>query len=643
MLIFALGGHSLLAARLARRIRAELRVECGVETVFAAPTVRRLAERLAGARPARPALVPAARDAEPGLSFAQRRLWFLHRLEGPSAAYTIPLVLTLDGDLDRDALRAALGDLTDRHEVLRTVYRDRDGHPALHVLAPGALPELTVLDAGESGLRGLLAEAVARPFDLMAEPPLRATLYALAPRRHVLLLLLHHIAADAESFPPLLRDLTAAYTARRAGWAPELPPLPVRYADYAVWQRELLGDEGDPDGTAARQLAFWRQTLAGLPDHLDLPFDHPHPAGVTAPPARTVTAGLAPEAHARAVELARSTGASVFMVLQAALAALLARMGAGDDIPLGVPVAGREDEALEQLVGFFNNTLVLRTDTAGDPAFRELLDRVRTADVTAYAHQDLPFERLVEALNPVRSATRHPLFQVMLSMDGSRRALPAVPGLELGLLDVPTGTAKFDLSLNVREGFTADGTPDGILVALEYRADVFEADTARDLLDRYTRLFDAVVADPDTRIGAVPLLTGDELRQQLTEWNATAADEPLTDVVARVRAAAADRPDAVAVTDDDGDVTYAELTALLDGVCGRLRAAGARPESVVAVLAGRGRWAVAGLLGIMAAGAAYLPLDPQAPAGRSAGLLQDAGARFVLAAPGLAAAAAEAA
>ncbi|WP_328730753.1 amino acid adenylation domain-containing protein [Streptomyces caniferus] len=644
---FALGGHSLLAARLARRVRAELGVECGVEGVFGAPTVRRLAEHLTDARTARPALVPLPRDAEPPLSFAQQRLWFLHRLEGPSAAYSIPLALTLDGTLDRDALRTALGDLMDRHEVLRTVYRDTDGNPSQQIVAPGAAQAsgglLDVVPAEEAALPGLLAAAVALPFDLTAEVPLRATLFALAPRRHVLLLLVHHIAADAESVAPLLRDLTAAYEARLAGRAPDPAPLPVRYGDYAAWQRALLGSATDPAGPAARQLDFWRQELAGLPGHLDLPFDHPHPPHAATPPAGLLTLALAPDVHVRVADLARSSGTSTFMVVQAALAALLSRLGAGDDIALGVPVAGREDDALEQLVGFFTNTLVLRTDTGGNPAFRDLLARVRRGNLAAYAHQDLPFEQLVEAVNPARSMSRHPLFQVMLAMDSSQRALPSVTGLELGLREIPTGTAKFDLSFNVRENVGPEGAAEGITVALEYRADVFEQATAQALLDRFARLLTAVVQDPELSLGDAPVLSAEELHRQLQEWNATAAAEPLVDVVARVRAMAADRPSDVAVTDDAGDVTYAELTGLVDAVAHRLRSAGVRPESVVAVLAERGRWPVAAFLGCLAAGATYLPLDTKAPVGRSAGLLADADAHCVLAGPGYLDPAAEAA
>ncbi|WP_413752530.1 amino acid adenylation domain-containing protein [Streptomyces sp. R-74717] len=635
---FDLGGHSLQVARLVLLIRSGLGVECGVETVFDAPTVRELAARLTGEAdtanaPTGP--VPVPRDGDPELSFAQRRLWFLSRLDGPSAAYHIPLVLTLDGALDGGALEAALGDLTDRHESLRTLYRERAGVPVQHIVAagPASRPRLPLADSDDDRLYDELTAAVARPFDLAAEPPLRAMLFSLAPDRHVLLLLLHHIAADAESFGPLLRDLTAAYTARRDGHAPDLAPLPVQYADYAVWQRRALGDETDPDSVVARQADFWKRALAGLPDHIDLPFDRPHPAGAGAVPSGHLVLRLDAEPHRRIAKLARATGASTFMVLQAALAVTLSRHGAGDDIAVGAPVAGRPDEALADLVGFFANTVVLRTDTSGDPTFRELLARAREFSLAAYDHQDLPFERLVEALNPARSMSRHPLFQVMLSMDSSRRALPSVAGLELGLLDLPAGNAKFDLSLNVREALTADGAADGLLIAMEYRADVFEQATAEALLARYGRLLRAFAADPDTRIGRVPLLDAQEQRRLLREWNETAAAESLQDVVARVRSLAAEQPSAVAVTDEDGDLTYRELVDHTDNLAARIQESGAAPESLVAVLADRGRLPVVGFLAALAASAAYLPLDTDAPAERSAELLTDADAPLLLAGP----------
>ncbi|MFJ1749548.1 amino acid adenylation domain-containing protein [Streptomyces sp. NPDC088116] len=636
---FHLGGHSLLVARLVLGIRKELAAECGVDAVFLAPTVRRLAERLgergsAGPAPGGPVAVP--RDGDLELSFAQRRLWFLHRLEGPSTAYNIPLVLTLDGDLDREALTAALGDLTDRHESLRTVYREHSGIPAQHIIGPGGRvrPRPALVETDEGRLSEELAAAARHTFDITAEPPLRATLLALAPRRHVLVLLVHHIAADAESFGPLLRDLSAFYTARRTGRPADIAPLPFQYADYAAWQLRVLGEDAGPDSTGARQTAFWKRELAGLPDHLQLPFDRPHPPDVTAAPARMLTLTLDAELHGRITAFARAGDASTFMVLHAALATLLTRLGAGQDIAIGVPVAGRTEESLRDVIGFFVNTLVLRTDTSGDPSFRELLGRVREADLAAFAHQDLPFERLVEALNPSRSAFRHPLFQVMLAMDSSQRTLPSLPGLETGLLDVPNGTAKFDLSLNVRENFTAAGEPDGIMVALEYRCDVFEDSTARRLLERYARLLDAVLSAPDTRVGSARLLADEESHVLLDEWNRTRAPERLADVVARVRAFALERPRSVAVTDDDGDLTYGDLLAHTDTLAGQLRDAGAGPETVVAVLADRSRWAVVAFLGTLAAGAAYLPLDTGAPTARSAALVSDSGARWLLAGPG---------
>ncbi|MEV4194564.1 amino acid adenylation domain-containing protein, partial [Streptomyces toxytricini] len=628
---FALGGHSLLAARTSRRIRTVLGVECGVEAMFSAPTPARLAERLVDPAEELPALRPVPRQGDLALSPAQRRLWFLHRLEASTAAYHIPIVLTLDGELDRGALESAIGDLTDRHEILRTVYREREGVPVQLVLDAGVRTVLPVESVTGSELSGRLASAVARPFDLATEPSLRATLFAVEPGRHVLLLLLHHIAADGDSLAPLLRDLVAAYEARCGGLAPQLPPLSVQYADYAAWQHRLLGSEDDPDSRAARQLSYWERRLDGLPESLDLPFDRPLPPTGSAP-AGLVTLDLEPGVHRRVAELARTSGTSVFMVVQAAVAALLTRLGAGTDIALGVPAAARGDEELEELVGFFTNTLVLRTDTGGNPTFRELLARVRQGNLADYGNQDLPFERLVEVLNPTRSTARQPLFQVMLAMDGAQRRLPEpVTGLRLGLLDVATGSAKVDLSFIVREDLSAADGAGGVLLALEFRSDVFERATAEALLARLGRLIGIAAEAPDTRIGSAAILTPEESRELVDEWNRTAAPESLADLVGRVRGIAAGRPEAVAVTDDDGDVTYRELMARVDVLAARLRSRGAGPESVVAVLAERGRHAVTAFLGVLAAGAAYLPLDTRAPAGRTAALLSDAHAHWLLA------------
>lgn len=359
--------------------------------------------RLTGA--ARPALT-ARTGAEPvPLSYAQRRLWFLNRMERDQGTYNVPVAVRLTGVLDRDALAEALADVARRHESLRTVFPEEGGEP--YPVGLDSVPAIEVVEVAPPDLADAMAERVRHRFDLTAHAPVRVTLFASAPQEHVLLLVVQHIAADGWSLRPLLRDLGLAYTARRAGSAPEWPPQPVRYADYTLWQRELLGDAEDTTSLMARQIDYWRDHLADLPAELTLPADRPRPA-VPTQSGGTVAVHWEPELHSRLLELARSAGCTLFMVLQAGFAALLTRMGAGTDIPFGTPVAGRSDSALDDMVGFFVNTLVLRTDTAGDPGFAELLRRVRDTDLEAFAHQDVPFERIVEVLRPERSLSQNP-------------------------------------------------------------------------------------------------------------------------------------------------------------------------------------------------------------------------------------------
>ena len=430
---FALGGHSLLATRLISRIRSTLDVELAIRSLFEAPTVEALVQRLGDARPARAALRALARPAEIPLSYAQRRLWFLDRLEGASATYTIPLALRVRGVLDRAALEAALGDLVERHESLRTIFPDTLGVPRQVILDAGvARPRLAVTAVSEGALAGALSAAARTGFDLAREPPLRVHLFALGESEHVVLLLLHHIAGDGWSLAPLLRDLGRFYEARCQGQAAELAALPVQYADYTLWQHAVLGSEEDGESAIARQLSFWTSQLAGLPDQLDLPLDRARPA-VSSYRGGSVGLRLSGPLHGALLELARASGASLFMVLQAGLSALLTRLGAGSDIAIGSPIAGRTDSALDDLVGFFVNTLVLRTDTSGAPSFRELVGRVRAGNLAAYSHQELPFERLVEVLNPARSLSRHPLFQVMLVLQNNAELRPELLGLRRGL------------------------------------------------------------------------------------------------------------------------------------------------------------------------------------------------------------------
>jgi Condensation domain len=442
------------------------------------------------------------------LSYEQRRLWFMNRLEGGSATYNMPIPLRLRGVLDVPALRAALGDVVARHEALRTVFPEREGDPFQQVMDGG--PDLVVRQVGEAGLEKALSECGSAGFDLTEELPFRASLFALAPEDHVLLLVLHHISGDGWSMVPLARDVMRAYEARRDGRAPDWDPLPVQYADYALWQQELLGDEDDPDSLISTQIRFWEQALAGLPDQLEMPIDRPRPVQATYQGGR-VRLDVEPALRQRLAELARECQASVFMAVQAALAVLCMRLGAGTDIPIGSPIAGRADEALEDLVGMFVNTLVLRSDLSGDPSFRELLARTREADLAAYQHQDLPFERLVEVVNPVRSLSRHPLFQVMLEFQNNEVAVVDLPGLNAEFLPLDVGIAKFDLTFHLGED--PDG---GFSGALEYATDLFDEHTAQQLAERYVRVLEAVVADPDAPVGGVDILVSGERRQLLT-------------------------------------------------------------------------------------------------------------------------------
>nr|WP_208884211.1 condensation domain-containing protein [Streptomyces armeniacus] len=518
---FALGGHSLLAMRLASRVRTVLGAELTVREIFEAPTAVRLAARLDVRTYGRalPVLAPADRPDVLPLSFAQQRLWLLNRIEGPGGTYNNPAAWRLNGPLDRDALASAVRDVVTRHESLRTVFPERGGDGRAHqlVLDPAQVGTLVRHEeVTEERLTVRLAEATGAGFALDREVPLRAHLFEVAPEEHVLLLVVHHIATDEWSDGPLWRDLATAYRARCEGAAPEWAPLPVQYADYAQWQHRLLGDGDDPGSPHARQLAYWTEALAGLPEELPLPADRPRPQESShrgGAVGLTLDAGL--ERALR--ELANAHGVSMFMVAQAAVAALLHRLGAGDDIPLGAPVSGRTDEQLEDLVGFFVNTLVLRTDLSGTPTFAELLARIREADLAAYEHQDLPFERLVEAVNPTRSLARHPLFQVMVVYLNTPGTTPDFPGLTARRESLGQQGAKFDLSFD----FVEQGDGEGIEGWIEYSADLFDHGTAERFAGWLVRLLEGVVADPDCAVRDVEVLADSERRVVVGEWNAT--------------------------------------------------------------------------------------------------------------------------
>ncbi|MEV5831745.1 amino acid adenylation domain-containing protein, partial [Spirillospora sp. NPDC052242] len=630
---FDLGGDSLKATRVASRARAVLGADVKVRAVFEAPTVAALAARLAeeeGGGDARPPLVPAERPDPLPVSYAQRRLWFIHDLEGPSATYHIPIPLRLRGDLDLAAVRAATRDMLGRHEALRTVFEEVGGEPCQRILpVEEAAADPVVADCGPDGLDAAVFAAATRGFDLAAEPPVRVHVFRVAPRDHLLLLVLHHIAGDGWSMEPLARDLITAYAARAAGRAPDWAPLPVQYADYAVWQRAVLGDEDDPASPISRQLAHWRAALDGLPEELGLPADRPRPARASGRGAQHAFA-LPPELHASLAALAREHGASLFMVLQAALAGLFTRLGAGTDVPIGSPVAGRSDEALNDLVGVFVNTLVLRTDTSGDPTFAELLARVRETDLAAFAHQDVPFERLVEVLNPARSMARHPLFQVMISMQNDPSARVELPGLTVELEPVDPGVSRFDLALLVDERHDASGAPAGIDCRLEYALDLFEPDTARAMAARLERLLAQVAAAPGRPLSSIDLLDDAERALLLDEWNDTAVHVEPCVVPDLVEAQAARTPAATAVVAGAARLTYAELNARANRLARHLIGLGVGPEDFVALALPRDADLVVSALAVLKAGAAYQPIDLAYPPDRIAYMLADANPAAVI-------------
>ncbi|MEH6413517.1 non-ribosomal peptide synthase/polyketide synthase [Pseudomonas sp. CGJS7] len=629
---FDLGGHSLLAIRLIGLIRARLQLELPIRALFEQRTVAALAPHLDRNRLRRPALSAQTRPERLPLSYAQHRLWFLHQLEGPSATYNIPLALRLHGELDRDALQAAINDLLARHESLRTLFPEGDTPQQYILAAPGAhdslddsaafLPlELVRTDA--QALDAHIRDAAAYAFDLTCELPLRPTLFRVGADDHVLLLLLHHIAGDGASLAPLSRDLSQAYAARLAGKAPAWTPLPVQYADYTLWQHQLMGREDDGDSLLWQQIDYWKQRLADLPEQLPLPSDRSRP-NVTSYRGKPLHFELDAELHRRLLALTRRHSATLFMVLQAAVAALLTRMGSGTDIPLGTPVAGRTDAALNDLVGLFLNTLVLRVDTSGDPSFATLLARVRDTDLAAYEHQDLPFEQLVEQLNPVRSLAYHPLFQVMVVLQNMGAGELHLPGLRCEPHSLELDVVKFDLNFAFSERTHADGQPAGLQGALEFSTDLFDEASVRTLLQRFERLLYAVADDSSQTIGSVELMDAMERQRLLHDWNASEHDVIEAPLPALFEAQVVRTPSAPAAICADQRLDFDVLNQRANRLAHVLIAEGAGPESVVAIALPSSLDQLVAMLATLKAGAAYLPLDLGNPRERLGDMLDDA-------------------
>ncbi|HSS48303.1 MAG TPA: amino acid adenylation domain-containing protein, partial [Thermoanaerobaculia bacterium] len=614
---FALGGHSLLAVRAAFRTSEAFGVEVPVSALFQAPTVAALAEWLARARTEAlpvPSPIPAAPPAGPyPLSLAQQRLWLLDRLEPGSAAYNVGVALRLTGILDEALMEASLGEVVRRHEPLRTVYAEADGEPVQVVQpysGPVTLPRLDLDGAAE--ISEIIRAEVARPFDLQAGPVVRFLLLRLAAAEHVLVVTLHHVAADGWSLQVLLRDLGAFYAA-----AP-LPELPLRYVDWALWQRSTLSG-----AVLDEQLTFWRRELASVPA-LELPTDRPRPA-VMDRAAATRRLDLPPGLTLALRERTCGEGTTLFAALLGGFFALLARYSGQTDFAVGIASAGRSHRELEEMIGFFVSTLALRAPLAGDPGFGELVRRVSERVRAAQGNEDVPFERVVEELQPGRDPSRTPVFQAMFSLLSTPGGPLRLPGLEVGFVDYETTAAKFDLTMSLHE------LEEGVTGALEYRTSLFEAATIARLAGHYQALLAGAVADPARRLVELPLLSPAERWQLAGEWNDTAAaisqDLCLHDLVALQ---AARTPDAPALVTDELSLTYCELLARSEALAGRLRRAGVGPETVVGLCVERSLEMVTGMLAILEAGGAWLPLDPGHPPERLALLLEDAGATAVL-------------
>ncbi|QIS21063.1 amino acid adenylation domain-containing protein [Nocardia terpenica] len=627
---FARGGHSISATRVSARLAAVTGSEVGVRDVFDAPTAARLARVLAerSTGPVRSRLTVRERPARVPLSFAQLRMWFINRFEPDSPTYNIPLVLRLTGPLDSAALTAALGDVVARHETLRTRFPDLDGVPYQDVVP--AAPVIDVRDADPAGLSDAVTALVRRGFDLSVEMPLRATLVRCAEHEHVLVLVVHHIAADGWSMAPLVRDLSLAYVARRSGRSPELGALPVQYADFTLWQREVLGEESVADSVLAAQFRYWERELVGAPQPIRLPADRPRPPAVSYRGdvvVFTVDASLREAVY----RLAREHQVTVSMVLQAALAVLLSRLGAGEDVSIGGPIAGRTDEALHELVGFFVNTWVLRVDLSGNPPFERVLDQVRRKALTAYENQDAPFERLVELINPARSTAYHPLFQVSLALQNNIVPTLDLPDLHVEYVPTPTGTAKDDLHFDLIEIPATAGTPAVMAGRIEYATDLFDRTTVADMADRFLHVLRTVNADPSRAIADIDLLTDVERKQLLTQWDSSSNTVVRdTTVVELFRGCVETSPAAVALEFGDERVTYAELDARANRLARMLVDRGAGHETVVAVALPRSVDLVVAPLAVLKAGAAYLPIDPDYPSRRIEFILSDAAPLLVL-------------
>ncbi|UPU44828.1 non-ribosomal peptide synthetase [Rhodococcus qingshengii] len=634
---FALGGNSLIATRVAARLGQALDAQVPVRVLFEASSVELLAARVESeiGSGARAALTARVRPERVPLSLAQQRMWFLNRFDTLSSANNIPVAIRLSGLLDVAALQAAVSDVVVRHEILRTVYPEVDGVGFQEVLSADRVRlDVSPVVVSESDVVGAVTEFLSAGFDVAVEVPVRARLFAVSESEFVLALVVHHISGDGVSMGPLTRDVMVAYEARSRGEVPGWAPLEVQYADYALWQREVLGSEDDPSSLISRQVGFWESALAGLPDQLDLPADRPRPV-VASNRGADHSFVVGADVHAGLNDVARESNSSLFMVVHAALAVLLSRLSGTSDIAIGTPVAGRGEQVLDDLIGMFVNTLVLRTEVDSSESFVDLLAGVREADLQAFAHADVPFERLVEVLNPARSQARSPLFQVMLAFQNMEQSALQLGDLRVAGVDATAVAAKFDLSLTVVEQFDEAGAPAGMAAQFTYATDLFDESTVAGFADRFGRILGAVVADQSAVLGDIDILDSVERSLVLEGWNDTVHELTvgallLDGFVAQVAAS----PDAVAVVFEGQSLSYAEFGSRVNRLARYLVSVGVGPESLVALAMRRSVDLVVGMYAVVAAGGAYVPLDPDHPVERNGHILGTAAPVCVLSTAG---------
>ncbi|WP_426405084.1 amino acid adenylation domain-containing protein [Streptomyces sp. R-07] len=634
---FALGGHSLLAARLTNHIAEVFGTRLTIRDVFGRPTVAGLAELLGRHSAVRAVPPPVAGEGAGELvpaSYAQRRLWLLSELEGDSAAYNVPMAVRLGSVPDRTALESALSDVVERHAPLRTVFESVDGEPRQRVLPPERARvsvDWRRVDAG--ALDGELAAAAGRVFDLAMELPLRTAVFELGDGSAVLSLVVHHIATDGLSNGVFFGDLQRAYASRVArAEGSVLEPLAVQYADYAAWQRRVLGSADDPESVLGRELGFWRGALEGLPEEHGLNLDRPRPARASHQGGQ-IEVGFGEDLFAKVAAFARAEGCTPFMVVHAALVAALTRLGAGTDLAIGSPAAGRGEPALQDLVGFFVNTLVLRTSSAGDPSFRELLARVRTTDLDAFAHQEAPFDLVLEAVNPTRSLSRHPLFQISLGLETDGGPAFGLSGVRTGPVEkFSSGSAKFDLEFFLRSDDEKE-----LRATVLFAAELFDDVTVRRMATVLGEVLAQVLAEPGLRLSALDVLSEAERELLTGRWAGPLADAVDTTLVERFEEQAAQFPDRVALLGEGREVTYAELNAAANRWARHLRSRGLGRGDMAGVLLGRGVGFAAAVIAVVKTGAGYTLLDPDFPDERLRSAATDAGIGVLVTDPGLAA------